>query len=259
MKLKENLVAVPMIKNPMMYLLVVMIFLAMLRTPILSVFSNPGAILLMYLGVFLIFSVTLGVKEIGPFYNKAGGVMNLIGITAAVFVWGILAESFTGYFLSAHDPQLLSQYTYQLSWPFVLNELARYSLVGIGEEIFKICVFLILYWIGVKISKRKMASCLISVMVTSLLFGLLHINYNYDQWLNITLIIGAGALVYFYFLLKYQTIVPLMIAHALQDFLVTMEHTETLNGIYSSFLMGCILLWFIARFGFGLKLKTVSS
>lgn len=256
MKLKEKMVAVPIIKHPMVYLLLVLIFLAMLRTPILSVFSRPEVILMMYLGVFLIFSVTFGFKEIGPFYNKGGGIINLIGITGAVYFWGIVAESFAGYFLAVNDPQLLDQYTFHLSLPFVLNQLARYSLVGIGEELFKLCVFLILYWIGVKVSKHKLGSCIVSVILTSFFFGLLHSNYNYDQWLNITLIIGAGALVYFYFLFKYQTIVPLMIAHGLQDFLVTMEHTEELAGIYSLFLVGLILICFIARFGLGIKLKT---
>ncbi len=164
-------------------------------------------------------------------------------------------------------------------------------------------MFFILYWLGVKVSKHKLSSCIISVIVTSFFFGLLHsnynydqwlnitliigvgalvyfyflfkyqtivplmiahglqdflvsLNYNYDQWLNITLIIGVGALVYFYFLFKYQTIVPLMIAHGLQDFLVSLEHTEELTGIYSLFLVGLILIWFIARFGFGIKVKT---
>ena len=255
MKLKEKMVAVPIIKHPMVYLLLVLVFLVMLRTPILSVFSRPEMILMIYLGIFLIFSVTVGFKEIGPLYNKGGGIINLIGITGAVYICGILAESFTGYFLSANDPQLLDQYTFHLSGPYVLNQLARYSLVGIGEEIFKLCVFFILYWLGVKVSKHKLGSCIISVIATSFFFGLLHSNYNYDQWLNITLIIGVGALVYFYFLFKYQTIVPLMIAHGLQDFLVSLEHTEELTGIYSLFLVALILIWFIARFGFGIKVN----
>ena len=47
-----------------------------------------------------------------------------------------------------------------------------------------------------------------------------------------------------------------MIAHGLQDFLVSLEHTEELTGIYSLFLVALILIWFIARFGFGIKVKT---
>ena len=58
MKLKEKMVAVPIIKHPMVYLLLVLVFLVMLRTPILSVFSRPEMILMIYLGIFLIFSVT---------------------------------------------------------------------------------------------------------------------------------------------------------------------------------------------------------
>ena len=92
--------------------------------------------------------------------------------------------------------------------------------------------------------------------MTSFFFGLLHSNYNYDQWLNITLIIGVGALVYFYFLFKYQTIVSINDCSWITRFLVSLEHTEELTGIYSLFLVGLILIWFIARFGFGIKVKT---
>lgn len=255
MRLKEKMVAVPIIKHPMVYLLMVLGFLVLLRTPILLVVSRPEVILTVYLGLFLIFSVTFGFQEFKPFYNKGKGVINLLGMTGIVYIFGILSESLVAYFLSANDPQLLEQYSFHLSWQYVLYHLSRYSLVGIGEEIFKICVFLVLYWGGFKLSGRKFGSCIVSILLTSLLFGLLHINYNYDQWLNITLIIGAGTLVYFYFLFKYQTIVPLMIAHGLQDFLVSLEHTEELAGIYSLVLVGMILIWFICRFGLGMKLK----
>ncbi len=50
-----------------------------------------------------------------------------------------------------------------------------------------------------------------------------------------------------------------MLAHALQDFLVTMEHTEGLSGIYMLFLTGIVLCWFIARFGLGYKLKVLDE
>ena len=83
-----------------------------------------------------------------------------------------------------------------------LNHFSRYCLVGIGEELFKFCVFLFVYWFGVKISGKKLISCIISVLLTSLLFGLLHVNYNYSQWLNITLIIGMSSVVIFTFYLS---------------------------------------------------------
>ena len=73
--------------------------------------------------------------------------------------------------------------------------------------------------------------------------------------MNITLNIGVGALVYFYFLFKYQTIVPLMIAHGLQDFIVSLELTQELEGIHFQFLMLLIGVWLISRFGFGMKIK----
>ena len=259
MKMKNAVNSIPVVKNLMPYLMVVIGFLVLLRTPLLAGVSNPELFLMGYLGFFLIFSVTVGKKEMGPFYNKGGSLINLIAMTGMVYFFGILAESVTGSFLSANDPQLLDQLTYPLTATHVVHELARYSLVGIGEEIFKFCLFLILYGVLVRVMKNRMISCIVSVLVTSFFFGLLHMNYNFDQWLNITLIIGSGTVVYFYFLFKYRTIVPLMLAHALQDFLVTMEHTEGLSGIYMLFLTGIVLCWFIARFGLGYKLKVLDE
>ena len=255
MRIKEKMVTMPLIKHPMLYFFMVMGFLSILTTPILSFTSRPDLVLLVYLGLFLLFSVTVGFEEIGPFYNKSSGIINLIGMTGTVYITCILVENLTGYFLAANDPQLLDQYSYELSWQYVLNHFSRYCLVGIGEELFKFCVFLFVYWFGVKISGKKLISCIISVLLTSLLFGLLHVNYNYSQWLNITLIIGMSSVVYFYFLFKYQTILPLMIAHGLQDFIVSLELTQELEGIHFQFLMLLIGVWLISRFGFGMEIK----
>ena len=46
-----------------------------------------------------------------------------------------------------------------------------------------------------------------------------------------------------------------MIAHGLQDFIVSLELTQELEGIHFQFLMLLIGVWLISRFGFGMKIK----
>ena len=91
---------------------------------------------------------------------------------------------------------------------------------------------------------------LCGVFFSALLFGGLHIDYNVEMWAVITLGIGLGACVEFYFLFKYKTIVPLILAHAFQDIINTMMHTEQIGAIILLILelIGVIIgFWFILK------------
>ncbi|MDB8543421.1 CPBP family glutamic-type intramembrane protease [Turicibacter sanguinis] len=230
---KDQCRKIPLISsNWFWYVLVVFGFLFLLKTPVLA--GNPYSefFLMSYHGVFLIFSVTIGFKEIAPLYNKEGGIWRMLLLAGAILFFSALVEGVVGGFLAADDPQQLGQYSFELSRKYVTVSFVRYALVGIGEELFKYMIFLILYYPLCKLFKSYWLPLLISTFVTCFFFGFLHANYNPDEWLTITLIIASGAVVYFYFLIKYQTIIPLMFAHFFQDFLVSLELTEQLEGIY---------------------------
>lgn len=232
-QLETNCRKIPLISsNWWAYVAVVFGFLFLLKTPILA--DNPyGELFLMgYHGVFLIFSVTIGFKEIAPLYNKAGGIWRLLMITGGILFFSAMVEAVVGTFLAADDPQQLEQYSFQLTGKYVTVSFVRYWLVGIGEELFKYMVFLILYYPLYKVLKNCWMPFILATFITCFFFGFLHANYNPDEWLTITLIIASGAVVYFYFLVKYQTILPLMIAHFFQDFMVSLELTEQLEGVY---------------------------
>ena len=229
---KENMERIPIINHKLSYIFLVGLFLFLLRTPFLGRLGYGEQAIMISHCVFLLFSVTIGFKEIAPYYNKSTGIWRILTMTMTIFICSFIVENIIGNLLNARDPQQLEQYTFDLSWRYTMVSFARYSLVGIGEEIFKFMFFLILYFMIFKGCKHCLISFIISTLLTSLMFGYLHINYNLDQALNITLIIAGSAVVYFYFLVKYQTIIPLMLAHGLQDFLVSMELTSELDGIY---------------------------
>lgn len=232
MSFRENVERIPVIKHKFSYVLMIILFLLLLKTPFLYWTGIKEQGIMFSHCAFLLFSVTIGLREFHPYYNKSTGIWRVMTMAMTIFLCSFIAENLVGALLQANDPQQLEQYTFHVSWRYTLNHFGRYSLVGIGEEIFKWMFFLILYAFTFKACKRSMIAFMISTVTTSLIFGYLHINYNLDQALNITLIIAASAVVYFYFLIKYQTIIPLMIAHGLQDFLVSLELTSELEGIY---------------------------
>lgn len=239
MNLKEKMQAVPIIKHPVLYLAIVLSFLILSITPILSNIPNGELLLMMCYGAMLIFTVTIGFKDFGPFYNNRGNFFNLMKQTINIWICLWISSVLVLPFLATNDPQQLGQYSFPFSWSFVVNTAAKCLFIGIGEEIFKVCLFFLFYWALAKRSKNHVISCVISVFITSFIFGLLHIGYNPLEWLGIAMLIGGHTVVYFYFLLKYQTIIPLMLAHALQDFLAVMKLTE---GINVQDILSCIML-----------------
>ena len=201
---KDQCRKIPLISsNWFWYVLVVFGFLFLLKTPVLA--GNPFSefFLMSYHGVFLIFSVTIGFKEMAPLYNKEGGIWRMLLLAGAILFFSALVEGVVGGFLAADDPQQLEQYSFELSRKYVTVSFVRYALVGIGEELFKYMIFLILYYPLCKLFKSYWLPLLISTFVTCFFFGFLHANYNPDEWLTITLIIASGAVVYFYFLFNY--------------------------------------------------------
>ena len=63
-----------------------------------------------YHGVYLIFSVTIGFKEMAPLYNKEGGIWRMLLLAGAILFFSALVEGVVGGFLAADDPQQLEQF-----------------------------------------------------------------------------------------------------------------------------------------------------
>lgn len=99
----------------------------------------------------------------------------------------------------------------------------------LGEELYKLAVFLILMHLLYKFTKNRKISIICSAIVALLSFGLMH-YYSYNGNLaQIICVIGIGGLIYFYPYLKTKNILVSYIVHILIDgipFLIA-----TINGI----------------------------
>lgn len=89
----------------------------------------------------------------------------------------------------------------------------------LGEELFKVSVFLILMHLIFKIASRKL-SVILSTIITLTIFGLLHYTAYSGAIVHIILVIGWGEIFYFYAYLKTKNVVVSYITHLLVDGIV---------------------------------------
>ena len=132
---KDQCRKIPLISsNWFWYVLVVFGFLFLLKTPVLA--GNPYSefFLMSYHGVFLIFSVTIGFKEMAPLYNKEGGIWRMLLLAGAILFFSALVEGVVGGFLAADDPQQLEPYSFELSRKYVTVVLYAMHWSGLGKN-----------------------------------------------------------------------------------------------------------------------------
>ena len=89
-----------------------------------------------------------------------------------------------------------------------------------GEELFKLSLFLLLMFLIYKLAKNRKMSIVLSVLITLLVFGLMHHTAYADSWLQIIFVIGLGSVFYLYAYLKTKNILTSYIVHLLIDLIV---------------------------------------
>lgn len=174
--------------------------------------------------------LTIGYKDIDKYVNWQGDFSKNIGITIKCWLLAGMATLIIYKMQSNIDVQQLDKLIIPLSkmWSNVLAVV----LTGIGEEFFKFLCFITIFTLSIRLKISKVYAMLTGVILSSLFFGGLHIGYNTEMWVAITIGIGVGACVEFYFLFKYKSIIPLILAHALQDVMCVISHTEYIGDTF---------------------------
>ena len=179
----------------------------------------------------------LAAKDLDQYIKRKIGIKKLFVISSMCWLYSAVATSLIFLLHETNDVQQLND------WVIPSSELGIYLfemvLVGIGEEFFKFLMFINVYTILHKMKVQKSYSILGGIIVSSLIFGFLHVNYNLSAWHIITLGIGLSSCVAFYFLFKYKSIIPLILAHIFQDVLVVLNHSPE-TEMFSLFVILCI-------------------
>lgn len=229
-------------KTPYMYFIAVIGFIYVLKSDLLmrlGVYQYSRIIIPL---ILCCIGITIGYKDLDKYLNWKGGMKRNLNITFICWALSGYATMLIYRTQSNTDVQQLDKIVIPLSklW----SRICGLMLTGIGEEFFKLICFVMIFTLVYRIGVSKAYSIIVGVVLSSLLFGGLHSNYNTEMWKVITLGIGLGTGVGFYFLFKYKTIVPLILAHAIQDIMVIVIHTEYIGDTIMIFIkLILMMLW----------------
>lgn len=146
-------------------------------------------------------------------------------------------------FVNINDPQGIKDFTYSLR-EFLYLFSFDIILTAIGEEFWKLLMILTVLRLVANIRIPIFLKLTIGLLIPSIIFGLAHnINYLNTAWIPI----AAMTIPSFVMFLKYKSILPLIIAHFIFDFISIVGKVEnfgnTVVGVIGVFLiiiyMGC--------------------
>lgn len=187
----------------------------------------PGIIISLnenvYHPVFLtIACLLIGHKDIKPFVNlKQYKLLDLLKISGVTILFSLLF-SVVGLKIMAlfgvNDPQGLKGVI--ISNQEYINSLMKLPFIAVGEEFFKLLMFLTLFSL-ISFGSRT-ARILIATLIAAFIFGHLHI-FGYEITAGVPLMFGA--IPTFYLMLYYRSILPLIIEHFFTDFYSFTGHT----------------------------------
>lgn len=167
----------------------------------------------------ILFGLTLGFKELNPLIKPVENSWKKT-IIKSLYLFGFQALFTVGtiIFLDIPDPQGIQNSVYSIK-EFIIN-LLHLPLVAIGEEFFKILMFLSIISF---FRTKPFTSILLAIFLSSFIFGYMHV-FGYK--ITAGLPIAIGTIPSFIFLIKYRSIYPLIIAHFITDFGYLIFHVE---------------------------------
>ncbi|WP_066301040.1 type II CAAX prenyl endopeptidase Rce1 family protein [Bacillus sp. FJAT-29937] len=224
-----------------------------LLIPGMLISINEGA----YHAIWLtLVCLLIGYKDIKPFVNfkqyKLLELLKISGITIVVSLLFSIAGLKIMSLFGVMDPQGLKDLV--LTNEEYLNKLEILPFIAVGEEFFKLLMFLALF--SLITVGTKNTRILIATLIAAFIFGHLHV-FSYEFTAGIPIMFGV--IPTFYLMLYYRSIIPLIIEHFFADFYSFTGHTvfgDLFVQIVSIVFMICWFGWMFKTSS--LKKKPVS-
>lgn len=220
----------------------------------------PGMLISINEGVYHSIWLTLvclliGYKDIKPFVNlkqyKLMELLKISGITIiASLLFSVLGLKIMSLF-GVTDPQGLKDLV--LTNEEYINKLEILPFIAVGEEFFKLLMFLALFSLITFGSKN--IRILIATLIAAFIFGHLHV-FSYEITAGIPIMIGA--IPTFYLMLYYRSILPMIVEHFFMDFYSFTGHTVFGNLFVQIVSIVFMICWFGWMIKTSFKKKTVS-
>ena len=214
-------------KKAIMYLLCVPVTILFITLPTKNYLGG-----ILHLLFLISYGLTLGFKDIKGYIRKINSWKDTFYIGTKLLIISIVIIGI--FLIGDNDPQGISKLEYSGEATMLL--LSKLPLIAVGEEFFKFFVFMgLLSLIRIPIRHRLV----IVTMLSSFIFGYMHvINYK----ITAGLILSLCDIPYCIFFIYYQSILPLIIAHFIQDGLNFISHYKT-YGNYLAQLIGFIIFF----------------
>lgn len=146
--------------------------------------------------------------DLSPYFRKLS--LNDVRLIIVMYILGKVLYLITYFFLGLINFQTTSSTVTDLS-AFTLF-LNMFQIIG--EEFFRISLFLLIMYMVYKYTNNRKTSIIISTVITLLIFGVLHIN-TYNNLIQILLFQGLGSIVELFGYIKTKNILVAIIIHIL--------------------------------------------
>lgn len=229
----------PSKKSSIVYAVVVFfsfVFLYFLRTVINSPVASMSWNIFMNIGILII-----GWHDIWRYIGRVDksikltfilGIRTLAYQTILAMISLILLS-----FININDPQGIKDFTYSLR-DFIYLFSFDIILTAIGEEFWKLLMILVSLRLLCNLKMHSLFKVALGVLIPSIVFGLAHnINYSNTAWIPIAVMTIPSFIMF----LKYKSILPLIIAHFIFDFISIVGKVDNFGNTVVG-IMGVLLI-----------------
>lgn len=205
---------------------------------------------MMYIKFFLaFFGATYAYKDLNPYIKNVSNTKTTLIVSMKLIIMYSFFMAVV-ILIVGNDPQKLQAST--LSNTSYYLQVIDLPFTAIGEEVFKALMLLAFIELFKPFKNFKIA---LAILVSAIIFGLLHINYNYANSLSILFALGFSSIPAFLFFLYYKSIYPVIIVHFIIDFLVISNISENFSFFTTLFQIIWTIVVVVVIFNKGLNPK----
>lgn len=215
-------ISYPSLINSFIYLIIPLLVLLILNKKIDFLPYIPS----LYIKILIsLFGATYAYKDLSPYIRNVVNFKTTLKVSAKLMVlYGIFI--FIALFFTGDDPQNIKNLN--LSNKEYFLHILELPFTAIGEEVMKALMLFALLKVFKPFNNFNIP---IAILISSAIFGLLHINYNYDNAIKIIFAIGFTSIPDSLYFLKYKSIYPLIIVHFIADFLALSNISQNFSLI----------------------------
>jgi membrane protease YdiL (CAAX protease family) len=191
--------------------------------------------------IMILFALLVGNKQIVTFVNiPEQSIKKTLKLTFMIVILGALFH-FIGILIVGDDPQQVADL--KISSEKFIKYIILLPFIGIGEEFFKLTMFIGIYSL---VTSGRISKFLLSIIVVSFTFGFLHAVHSP---ILASIPIGLGAIPALVITFYYRSIIPAILSHVLWDGMFFLFHFQPIaRDILSLFIsIGIFLYLFLSK------------